>query len=153
MSLSFFRKKPLDIFSKEEKEKIVQTIRNAECSTSGEIRVYIEGKCKYIDPVERATEIFYNLQMQHTQDRNGVLLYVALRDRQIAIFGDEGIYKKTGKEYWEKLISDILSHFDRENFAIGISECVRQIGEGLTHHFPYQTDDHNELPDEIVFGK
>ncbi|MBK7098865.1 MAG: TPM domain-containing protein [Sphingobacteriales bacterium] len=153
MSLSIFRKKPLDIFSKEEKEKIVQAIRNAECSTSGEIRVYIEGKCKYIDPVERATEIFYNLQMQHTHDRNGVLLYVALRDRQIAIFGDEGIYKKTGKEYWEKLVSGILGHFNRENFATGISEYVRQIGEGLTHHFPYQTHDHNELPDEIVFGK
>ena len=106
-----------------------------------------------MEPVERATEIFYNLQMQHTQDRNGVLLYVALRDRQIAIFGDEGIYKKTGKEYWEKLVSDILSHFNRESFVNGISEYIRQIGEGLSHHFPYLTDDHNELPDEIVFGK
>lgn len=153
MPFSLFKKKPLDIFTDEEKEMIVQAIRQAESRTSGEIRLYIERNCKYVDPIERAAELFFSLQMDKTTDRNAVLLYVALEDHQLAIFGDEGIYKKTGKEYWETLVNHILQHFNKENFARGISEYINEIGEGLHYYFPYdRATDQNELPDEIIFG-
>ena len=153
MGFSLFNKKPLDILSDGEKEQIVQAIRLAESRTSGEIRVYMEKKCRYIDPVERAAEIFYQLHMDKTADRNAVLLYVAVKDHQLAIFGDEGIYKKTGKEYWEEAVNHILQHFNKENFAAGVSNYVHEIGEALHCHFPYdRVADQNELPDEIVFG-
>jgi len=153
MAFSFFNKKPLDILTDTEKEQIVQSIRLAESQTSGEIRVYMEQKCKYVDPVERATEVFFQLQMDKTADRNAVLLYVAVKDHQLAIFGDEGIYRKTGKDYWEKTVGHILQHFNKENFAAGVSEYVADIGEALHYHFPYdRVADQNELPDEIVFG-
>lgn len=153
MAFSLFHKKPLAVLTDAEKEQIVQAIREAESRTSGEIRVYFENKCKHIEPTERAAEIFLQLKMQHTKDRNAVLLYVALQDRQLAIFGDKGIYKKAGKEYWEALVEKILSHFNKENFAAGISEYVTQIGEGLHRFFPYdRAGDQNELPDDIVFG-
>ncbi len=154
MKIPFFHKKPLDILTTSEKEHIVQAIRQAECRTSGEIRVFIEQKCQYLDPVERASELFLQLQMQQTDNRNAVLLYVALKDQQLAIFGDEGIYKKTGNEYWEGIVQKILQHFNKENFAEGIATYIREIGEGLHRYFPYdQTTDQNELPDEIIFGE
>lgn len=154
MAFSLFNRKPLDILSEAEKEQIVQAIRLAESRTSGEIRVYMEQKCKYVDPVERAAEIFFKLKMDKTADRNAVLLYVAVKDHQLAIFGDEGIYQKTGKEYWENAVNHILQHFNKENFAAGVSEYVQEIGEALHQYFPYdRVADQNELPDEIVFGR
>lgn len=153
MAFSLFNKKPLDILTDAEKAQIVEAIRNAESRTSGEIRVFMEQKCKYIDPVDRAAEIFFQLKMEKTTDRNAVLLYIAVKDHQLAIFGDEGIYKRTGKEYWDTLVNHILQHFNNEDFALGVSEYVHAIGEGLHHHFPYdRASDQNELPDEIVFG-
>ena len=59
-------------FSKEEQQKIVAAIKEAELNTSGEIRVHIENHCKG-ESLERAAELFYELKMDHTAARNGIL--------------------------------------------------------------------------------
>ena len=99
MSLfSFFKRK--DFFSEEEKLQIIEAVRNAEKRTSGEVRVFVESRCSYMDAIDRAIEIFSELKMTQTADRNAVLVYVAMKDHQLAIFGDEGIHSKLGNEYW-----------------------------------------------------
>lgn len=150
--MSLFKKK--EFFSKEENEKIVAAIRDAEKCTSGEVRVFVESKCKFIDPLDRAVEIFSELKMQNTQDHNAVLLYVALKDRQLAVYADSGIHEKVGDQFWKEVVNKILSHFNKKNYAEGISQCIKEIGEALQENFPYNKDeDKNELPDEIIFGK
>lgn len=154
MEFSLFKSKPPEFLTPEEKEQVVQAIRSAESRTSGEIRIFMESHCKYVNPVERASEIFFNLKMEQTVERNAVLLYIAVKDHQLAIFGDEGIYNRTGQQYWNELVSHILSEFDKKNFAAGICNYVQEIGEGLHSYFPYdRASDHNELPDDIVFGQ
>jgi len=149
---SLFRKK--DFFSAEEKQRIVEAVQNAERMTSGEVRVFVESRCSYMDALDRAAELFYKLKMDRTDDRNGVLVYVALKDRQLAVFGDENIHKKVGTDYWQVEVKKMLSSFNKNNYAEGICEVVNDIGEALTKYFPFNNDtDKNELPDDILFGK
>ena len=149
---SLFKKK--NFFTAEEQQLIIDAIQNAERMTSGEVRVFVESKCSYMDAIDRAAELFFQLEMQKTDDRNAVLLYVAMKDRQLAVFGDEGIHEKVGNEYWNNAVHKMISNFNRENYASGISEVVKDIGEALTKNFPFNNDtDKNELPDDIVFGK
>jgi len=149
---SFFKKK--DFFTAEEQQLIIDAIHNAERMTSGEVRVFVESKCSYMDAIDRAAELFFQLEMQKTDDRNAVIVYVAMKDRQLAVFGDEGIHKKVGNEYWNNEVHKMITNFNRENYAAGISEVVKDIGEALTKNFPFNNDtDKNELPDDIVFGK
>jgi len=151
---SLFRKKAVDFFSKEEKEKILAAIKDTELSTSGEVRVFIENQCTFVDAVDRAVEVFYSLKMQETRHRNATLVYVALKDKQLAVFGDEGIYSKTGKDFWNNAVRNMLQYFNKENYADGIADVVKKIGDALALHFPYEAaTDKNELPDDIVFGK
>ena len=151
---SLFRRKTDDYFSSEEKEKILSAIQKAEQTTSGEIRVYVEKRCRFVDAIDRAAEVFYSLKMEQTVYRNATLIYVAFKDRQIAVFGDEGIYAKTGKEFWNEAVKKMIKNFNRENYTQGIVEVIEQIGAALSHHFPYDAaTDKNELPDDIVFGK
>ena len=141
-------------FTDTEKAQIVEAIRNAERRTSGEVRVFVESRCRYMDPLDRAAEVFFMLEMDETDDRNAVLVYVAMKDRQLAVFGDEGIHNKVGSEYWTKEVELLINKFNSENYGEGISRCVTDIGEALHHFFPFDNDtDKNELPDEIVFGK
>ena len=141
-------------FSQEENERIVAAIRQAEQATSGEIRVYIESHCRFVDPLDRAVELFFGLKMEKTEQRNGVLLYIALKDRQLAIFGDEGIHQKVGTAFWDREIRLMLNAFNAAHFADGIVNIVTEVGNALREHFPYDAaTDRNELPDEIVFGK
>ena len=147
-----FKRKP--VFPEKEQQQIVQAVQNAEQRTSGEIRIFIESRCKYMDALDRAAELFFSLKMDQTKDRNGVLLYIAIKDRQLAVFGDEGIHRKVGTDYWNKEVDLLIKNFNKENYAEGIRDCVIDIGEALHQHFPYSKDtDKNELPDNIVFGK
>ena len=146
--------KTKEFFTAEEKKSIVDAIRSSEKRTSGEIRVFVESRCRYMDAIDRAAELFFRLEMEHTDDRNAVIIYLATKDRQLAVFGDENIHKKVGNEYWNNLVGKMLRDFDKENFANGLRQCVVDVGEALHFHFPYDNDtDKNELPDDIVFGK
>ncbi len=148
---NFFGKKRL--MSEEDEAQVVAAIRAAEKSTCGEVRVYVESHCRFVDPVDRAVEVFYGLKMDKTDEHNGVLIYVALKDRQLAVYGDEGIHKKVSKEYWQNAVQQMLQHFNKENHVFGLCQTVAAIGETLHKEFPYQpNDDKNELPDSIVFG-
>ncbi|TKK70870.1 TPM domain-containing protein [Ilyomonas limi] len=146
--------KPKTFFTEEQKQRIVQAVQQAERQTSGEVRVYVESKCRFVDALDRAAEIFFQLQMDKTTLHNGVLVYVAVDDKQVAVYADEGIHAKAGRQYWLGTVAAMLQHFRQEHVAEGICSAVLKIGEALVHHFPYDaTTDKNELPDNIVFGK
>lgn len=150
---SFFNKKPV-YFTPEENDLILSAIRNAEQKTSGEVRIYIESHNPYVNTLERAAEVFYKFEMDETVHRNGVLLYIAIIDHEVALFADEGIYKALGQSYWEQEMKEMLVHFRENHLPDGIANCVQHIGRSLQEHFPYNiAEDKNELPDDIVFGK
>jgi uncharacterized membrane protein len=91
--------------------------------------------------------------MNLTKDRNAVLVYLAMRDHQFAIFADEGIFREMGKDYWEAEATKMLQAFKKESYADGLVTVVNDIGKALKDHFPYdKMTDKNELPDEIIFG-
>ena len=152
--LSIFKPKQQKFFSQEEEQKILEAIRNAEKETSGEIRLYIESKCRFVDPLDRAVEVFLHLKMDETVNRNAVLVYVATEHRQLALIGDVGIFTKTGQQFWNDHTKLMISEFKKENYAEGLVEVITKIGFALKSHFPYDAStDKNELPDDIVFGK
>src|ERR1051325_11525078 len=110
--MSIFRKE--DYFSDEEKRRIVGAIKAAEQQTSGEIRVYVERRCRFVDPLDRAAELFWGLKMDHTKERNGVLVYLAYKDRQFAILADQGIHQKVGDAFWQQEVNVMKKHFVEE---------------------------------------
>ena len=147
-------KKKKEFFTPEEKQQLVDAIQKAEQRTSGEIRIFVESKCRFVDALDRAKEIFFNLKMHETKERNATLIYVAVKDKQAAVFGDEGIHQKVGKQYWEDEVKKMLLHFRNHHLADGICQGITDLGEALQFYFPYErTTDKNELPDDIVFGR
>ena len=140
-----------DFLSKAEEQEIVQAIVEAEKNTSGEIRVHIEDHSEK-SPLERAQEVFFELRMNETKDRNGVLFYVGVADKKFAIIGDEGIDKVVESDFWDCTKDVVISNFKEANFKKGLVEGVLRAGERLKKYFPYQSDDSNELSNEISRG-
>ena len=146
--------KKKEFFTNEEKQQLVEAIQKAEQRTSGEVRVFVESRCRFVNALDRAQEIFFRLKMNETELRNATLIYVAVKDKQAAVFGDEGIHQKLGNEYWNREVAKMIKEFNRDNYAEGITKCVLDVGEALKSNFPYdRVTDKNELPDDIVFGK
>lgn len=142
--------KASEFFTPEQKKLIENAIRDAELDTSGEIRVHIETNFTG-DVLDRAATVFAKLNMQKTELRNGVLIYLAIKNRQFAIIGDAGINKVVPENFWNEIKNAMESHFRVSEIALGLAVGVKMAGEQLKRHFPYQKDDTNELSNDISF--
>jgi uncharacterized membrane protein len=140
-----------DFFSKQEQEDIKQAILNAELDTSGEIRVHIESTLSG-DILDRAAFVFKKLGMDQTEQRNGVLIYLAVKNRRFAIIGDVGINRLVPENFWDDIKSSMLNHFRESRFTDGLIEAITLAGLQLKKHFPHLKEDKNELPDDVSFG-
>ena len=152
--MKFPWKKQKEFFTAAEKQQLVEAIQKAEQRTSGEVRLFVESKCRFVDPMDRAKEIFFQLGMDKTDLRNATLIYIAVDNHQAAILGDEGIHQKVGAQYWKDVVTKMLFQFRNKKLADGICQGIYDLGEALKFYFPYHSDtDKNELPDEIVLGR
>lgn len=132
---------------------LVAAIKQAELRTSGEIRLHIEERCPTPEPLDRAAQVFAELQMHRTQLRNGVLFYLAWQTRQFAVIGDAGINAAVPDEFWEAVKETVLDGFRQEKYVPGLEHGIRLVGEQLRQFYPYNAaTDVNELPDDISYG-
>ena len=138
-------------FTREEQEKILTAIKEAEKETSGEIRVHVETRVSG-SVLDRAAWIFKKIGMHNTESRNGVLFYLAVKERKFAVIGDSGINKKVPENFWDSTMTVLQEHFRNGKFTEGLVEGIHLAGKQLKHHFPHKKDDVNELPDEISFS-
>ncbi len=127
-------------------------VQTAEKRTSGEIRVHLDVAIME-NVLDHAAFVFDDLGMARTKDRNGVLIYVSIPGRKVAVIGDVAIHAKLGNGYWKGVLDLILVHFKQDRFGDGLCAGVERLGEQLREHFPYQRDDVNELSDDVSFGK
>jgi len=139
-----------NFFTGQQKSRITQAIADAELNTSGEIRVHIENHCSG-EVLDRAAYLFDKLGMQKTDLRNAVLFYVAVKDKKFAIIGDSGINSLVEENFWEEVKTLLLEQFKEGNFTEGLVAGIAKAGEKLKKHFPYQSDDIDELSNEISF--
>lgn len=137
-------KLPVDI------HQVEQAILYLEKQTSAELRVVIERKTQNKIALDRANQLFDELDMHKTQQRNGVLIYLSLKPRLVAIVGDEGIHQNVGDEFWQSVYTLMKNHCQQGKFTQAICEGIKQVELQLANYFPIQADDQNELANEVV---
>jgi len=142
-----------DFLSTDQEKQIADAIERAETGTTGEIRVHIERRCKE-DPLHRAIELFGDLGMHETNQKNGVLIYISINDHKLAIYGDEGIHSIVGDTFWNEDIQTLVYFFKASKYADGIIEVVSKVGSKLAEHFPSTgAPNPDELDNSVSFGE
>ena len=139
-----------EFISQLDHDRIVRAIQDAEASTSGQIRVYIQRGKLNVDPLIAGQRRFHRLRMHKTRERNAVLIFVAPRAQKFAVIGDRGIHEKCDDAFWQKLIDLMRLHFKSESFSDALVEAITEAGNLLAQHFPKKPSDQNELSDQIV---
>jgi len=141
------------LLTPEQDAALVAAIRQAEVTTSGEIRVHLEDTCPTPEPLDRAAQVFAELNMHKTAARNGVLFYLAWQSRQFAVIGDSAINAAVPDDFWETTKEAVLEQFRHEKYVLGLERGIKMVGEQLQRYFPYNASaDENELDDAISFG-
>lgn len=141
-----------EFLSPDQEKNIADAIAQAELGTTGEIRVHIEKKCKS-DPLHRAIEIFSDLKMHETRFSNAVIIYIAVDDHKLSIYGDSGINEVVDENFWNEDISIMIEQFKRGHYEEGIVQVISRIGEKLKDYFPSDGDENpNEIDNSVSYG-
>ncbi len=147
------------LFSRADLDAIVAAVRAAEDRTAAEIRVHIERRVApgrrraTSDALARARDVFVALRMHQTALRGGVLIYVALEDRKLAIVGDEGIHARVDPGYWEAIRDRMVTRLREGAARDAVVQAVGDVGAVLAREFPRRPDDVDELPDDVSLGR
>jgi len=146
------KEKANKFFSEQEQHKIVSAIREWEKETTGEIKIHIENECK-VEPLLRAKELFQKLKLYETENRNAVLIYLAVQSHTFAVWGDTGINQKVDTDFWNTVAWIIEDHFKDGLYLVGTSEAVKLVGRKLIEFFPIGNDSNeNEISNDISFA-
>ncbi len=142
----------INFFTKEDEQRIIAAIKEAERQTSGEIRVHLERN--YEGSITgAASRTFHKLKMDRTELHNGVLIFIVPSKHEFAIYGDQGINQKVPPHFWEDVRDVMQQNFRQGKFAEGVCLGIQLAGEKLREHFPWEKGDKNELSDEISYGR
>src|SRR5438270_10904221 len=124
-------------FSERDLDDIAAAVSRVEAAATAEVRVHLERRVpRRRDALVRAQEVFRRLHMDTTRHRNGVLVYLALEDRKLAIVGDAGIHARVGDAYWEGVRDLMVRHLRAEAPRDAVVHLVEDLGRVLVQHVP-----------------
>jgi uncharacterized membrane protein len=149
-AMTWWRPPVKRLLSDQDEARVVAAIRAAEAKTSGEIRVHVERRCAG-SAIATAGRWFRRLGMEAPGERNGILFYIAVDDREFAIVGGAGIHAKVGDTFWGALRDALRDDFANGDAASGLIRAIGEAGSRLAEHFPRREGDANELSDEISY--
>ncbi len=139
------------ILSDDGLEAVTRAIAEAERLTSAEIRVHLDHSCDG-DALQQAIRVFERLGMHKTAARNGVLVYVSVTDRKLAVIGDRGIHERVGEAYWQELVAAVRGRMRQQQPRDGLIHAIAEVSRELGRHFPRRPGDTNELSNEVSLG-
>ena len=126
---------PKHFIDKLDDAKIVEAIKRAEQSTSGEIRVSVSHR-NHVDALSAAQKRFFAFGMDRSPQRNAVLIFFAPRAHTFAIWGDLGVHEKCGDNFWQEATAQISRQLKAGQLTLAVEEAVRDVSEVLARHFP-----------------
>lgn len=134
------------LLTREDRARVAAAVRDAEAKTSGEIVVHLAERSQNMPTVD-ARKAFEKIGMMRTRERNGVLFFVSVRDKKLAVIGDKGIHEHVAQDFWTDVVKQVETSFAEKRFGDGLVEAIDRVGSELARHFPRRADDVNELPD------
>lgn len=84
-----------------------------------------------------------------TRGRTGVLVYVAVGEREAVVIADRGVREVVPVEAWAAACGALRAAVARGEDATAIAPRLAALAEVCAAHLPRQGDDENELIDEV----
>ena len=113
-------------------------------------RPFIAGRRLEQAVKERAVRAFYEKGLYRTRHETGILIFISIFEHKVWILGDRGINARIPPESWEKLVQALTSGIKEGRACESLCKVITSCGEELSRHFPRESDDINELKDEIL---
>ncbi|NTV05537.1 MAG: hypothetical protein HGA59_03395 [Chlorobiaceae bacterium] len=102
---------------------------------------------------EAAIHSFYHKDINQTADHTGILIYISLFEHKVRVIADKGISAKVDKAVWQEIVNVIVLGMRAKEHAKALAAAIDRCGDILSSHFPLNSEDRNELGNEIIIGR
>ena len=104
--------------------------------------------------LEKSAEImaracFQKGGIHHTRDKTGVLIFIAVWEKQIVILPDRGVESAIPHSEWQKIRLAFAGVFRAKHPAANFVEQLQGLLGVFSQYVPHVEDDINELPDNL----
>lgn len=99
------------------------------------------------DAAERA---FAELGLAETKERTGVLIHVAVSDRNVEVIADDGVHDAVPTETWRETVHAVTSAAREGRLADGVVAAVAHCGSALADVLPPQPGVGDELSNDPI---
>ncbi len=140
------------LLTPDEETFIEEKIAEVEMKTSAELKVIIVNY-SWGSVIEKAQKLFEKHDLHQTEQRNAVMIMLVVKNRELLIYGDKGINEAVGDDFWVDTKNKMISSFKVGHMKEGFADGIEDIGAKLKEFFPYQSDDVNEISNEIIYEK
>lgn len=110
----------------------------------------VPGSIKREHAHRRAVEQFMVQNLQTTQGRTGVLIFVSLAERYAEIVAERGINKAVAAGTWQGIVDKLTADLSGGRAADGFVTAIEACGKHLAAHYPPGSADKNELPNHLI---
>lgn len=84
-----------------------------------------------------------------TRGRSGVLVYVAVAERELLVLADLGVRRSVPADAWTRAVAQLQAAVARGERAVALAPRLLALSELCGEHLPRRVDDENELSDEV----
>ena len=146
---SFFRRSsPRFFLTRSETAQLMARIAQFEKSAGCELVFHFRRKLGP-QPEKANQELFHPFGLDKTSDRRAVLVTLALREKQFAIWADDGVEKHAGRALHDEIARHLKAHLPEERHLqalLGVVDIAesRLKGTATGHH------QGNEIPNKPV---
>jgi len=96
---------------------------------------------------EGARATFYDLGVHKTTGRTGLLVFVAIRERRVALVGDVGVVEAVGQGALDQHAAALVAEIP--NGLVAIGKKLRDLAPVLAKPLPKRADDVDELANAV----
>jgi putative membrane protein len=88
--------------------------------------------------------------LQATTERTGLMLFIAMAERQAVLIADEGINSKVEQDVWDNTVAGLTKAAGAGQIVEGLVAAIEQSGDILATHFPPESQPLDQLPNRVV---
>ncbi len=113
-------------------------------------RAFSTGQELSEESYQRAVQVFHEHNVSMTRDRTGIMIFITLLERKVYIMADAGINQQVADDYWDQMVATLVESIKNGRAVEGLEEAIKECGNSLSSAFPRQSDDQNEISDDLV---
>lgn len=115
---------------------------------------FLISKSERIRQVQEKAELtFYRLKLDKIKNKNALILYISLMERQIVLFHDPSLEIARIDEIDQNMLKILQNHFKKSNFEEGILKLIAYLKSELIVSFAKKNADQNHVSNKLIWLK